>query len=476
PGDTFHLSTQALARLSTPIVPIMDNVKLDVHYFSVPCRLVWDNWQRFMGERKNPSDSVDFLVPTINSGETGFGFYSIADMMGIPPNVPNLEVNALPFRAYWLIYNEWFRDQNLMDAVDIDLSDASRVVRESDARFADGHSAMGHRCKRHDYFTSCLPWPQKGEGVELPLGVPEISYNRAMTLTDDVGFLSPMTAAVGGDLWTSEQMQHDVALRFADAGFDLSPSSALTINTLRQAFQMQKMLERDARGGSRYVEIIRSHFGVISPDARLQRPEYLGMSSFDINVNPVVQNSATNEVSPQGNLAAYGVGGGAQHGFSHSFVEHCYVIGIASVRQDQTYQYGVERLWNRRTRFDFYWPSLSHLGEQGVLNKEIYATGTAADEEVFGYQERYAEYRYKPNRVSGFMRSSSPQPLDVWHLAQKFDSAPALTSEFIVETSTTLDRCLAVQNEPQFIGDFHFNLKCVRPMPAYSVPGMIDHF
>ncbi|EHY3136939.1 hypothetical protein K4C27_003575 [Escherichia coli] len=518
PGDTFHLKTSVLARLSTPVVPFMDNLRLDIQYFSVPYRLVWDNWQKFNGEQKNPGDSTDYLIPQIKAPAGGFPVGSLADYFGVPTGVEGISVSALPFRAYNLIYNEWYRDENLINSAPLPLGDEEETGLAS--------FPLRKRAKRHDYFTSALPWPQKGEGVEIGLGVPPSysldfpQYANGMpfnfsqftiasghepsgnyesrklavrktgdSVPDYYMAMYPTNGPYSNDTIVNTFPYNGPSLAGTDvfAGFDPNnpPVSIkksggevvdnLTINSLRQAFQLQRLLERDARGGTRYIEIIRSHFGVISPDARVQRPEYLGSGSFDININPVLQNSATTDASPQGNLAAYGVSGGVNRGFSHSFVEHCFVIGLVSVRADLTYQQGIPRMFSRQTRFDFYWPALAHLGEQAILNKEIYAQGNDQDDAVFGYQERYAEYRYRPSQITGKLRSTDPQSLDVWHLAQRFDSLPALNQEFI-EENPPMKRVLAVQDEPQFIMDAFFDLKCVRPMPVYSVPGLIDHF
>lgn len=471
PGDTFNLKATLFGRLATPVVPFMDNMYLETFFFFVPNRLVWDNWQKFNGEQKNPGDSTDFLIPTLEAGTHQVG--SIADYFGIPTGVNLDKINALPFRAYNLIYNEWFRDENLQDSLEVPTGDGPDPINKYN---------LIRRGKRHDYFTSCLPWPQKGPGVELPLGT---TANLQGTLSFPNVLPSPTTGGtITFNLPGNTFKIADTATQFklapinmAESGVtvDLSSAAAVTINSLRQAFQLQRLYERDARGGTRYTEILRAHFGVISPDARLQRPEYLGGSSTRININPVEQNSATDTTSPQGNLAAYGVLGDKVNGFTKSFVEHGYIIGLVNVRADLTYQQGLNRMWSRQTRFDFYWPALAHLGEQAVLNKEIYAQGNAQDDEVFGYQERWAEYRYFPSQITGKFRSTYDQSLDVWHLAQEFGELPKLNAEFIVD-NPPVARVLAVQTEPQILLDCYFSLNCVRPMPIYSVPGFVDHF
>jgi len=480
PGDTFSVNMAGFARLATPLYPIMDNMRLETFFFAVPYRLVWDNWAKFCGERKAPNDSVDFLIPEVEL--TAVDNETIFDYMGLPTKITEAyKVSALPFRAYNLIWNEWFRDQNLQNPVTVNTGNGP----DTEATYA-----LKKRGKRHDYFTSCLPWLQKGDAIQLALGesAPVVGIGKKNTsygqtnqtvYQNDGIYAGTATYASATDPATDWLIQQNPDhTGYPGIYADLSTATASTVNELRQAIQVQRILERDARAGTRYTEIVQSHFGVISPDARLQRPEYLGGGSTPVNVTPIAK-TVSDANNFTGELGAFGTVGFNGHGFSKSFTEHCIVIGLLNVRADLTYQYGIERFWNRQTRFDFYWPTLAHLGEQAVLNKEIflndYMITSGEAENVFGYQERYACYRYKPSKITGKMRSNDDQSLDAWHLSQEFTNMPVLTDIFIQE-NPPVDRVIAVPTEPHFIFDSYISMKCVRPMPVYSVPGLIDHF
>lgn len=476
PGDTFKVKLTAFSRMATPIYPVMDNLFMDVFFFSVPNRLLWDNWVKFCGEQIDPDDSVDYTVPRLYAHSTSnpIAEGTLMDYMGVPTGVSNLwdQISSLPFRAYYRVWNEWFRDQNLQDSLPETTGDGP------DFTPIGGAYALQKRGKRHDYFTSALPWPQKGDSVDLPLGqyAPVVSDGNLPSMQTSTGLgqgslIKDANNSLGFAISNNPGYSY-----WANTGMqaDLSTATSATINQLRQAFQVQKLLERDARGGTRYVEIIKAHFGVTTPSAGW-RSEYLGGGTRMVNISPIAQTSSTDATSPQGNLAAMGTATLDGIGFTKSFTEHCTIIGLVNVRADLTYQQGLNRMWSRSTRYDYYWPALANIGEQAILNKEIYAQGNADDDNVFGYQERYAEYRYKPSIITGAFRSNAATPLDSWHLAQDFSSLPALNSAFI-EDNPPVSRVVAVPSEPEFLFDGYFDMNCVRPMPLYGVPGMVDHF
>lgn len=530
PGDTTRMSVNYFARLATPIKPIMDNIYLDWFFFFVPNRLVWEHWQSFCFEQEDPDDSTDYVIPTVTATGNSDNVYigSLWDYFGLPINTTNdiSGISALPFRAVYLIWNEWFRDENLQKSVKIQKGDTNEVLNSARASeqpswvfTSDTNVFPGLACpprgKRHDYFTSALPWTQKGPGVSIGLAGTASIVNKGSLPNYFLSSTDPQLAAVssyGGNASSSGgrriaygdnsitynrySSDYSVVGGFAGNGtsnvtltatpshsllgsesyVDLDSSSIFTINSLRTAFQMQKFYERLARGGSRYTEVLRSFFGVISPDARLQRPEFLGSFTKMVNVNPIAQTSATDNTSPQGNLSAYGVTAAKFHGFTKSFVEHGYIFGFVCARADLTYQQGINKMWLRSTVYDFYWPTFAHLGEQAIELREIYAQGTEADATVFGYQERYAEYRYKPSQITGKFRSSVVSgSLDKWHLSQFFNNAPTLNEEFIIE-NPPIERIIAVPSEPEFLLDVGFRYTTVRPMPMFGTPGLVDHF
>lgn len=491
PGDTMSVSLTTVLRMATPRYPLMDNVFADVHFFAVPYRLVWNHAVNFFGEKETPDDETEYLIPTTTSpASTGYAFESLQDYLEIPPGVPDLEHSSLFHRAYNRIWNEWYRDQNLQDPVVVDMDDTS----DDPADYV-----LLPRGKRHDYFTSCLPWPQKGDAVTIGIGAtapvtPDQAtwdvrnqFNTPTFQSSGGGAAGPLNVAGGGAVthaagfpgtlgWVSDGLDVDTSgLTFTA---DLSVATAVTINQLRLALQLQSILEMDARGGTRYTEVIRSQFKVTSSDARLQRAELLGGGTTPVQVRPVLSNTEISAISggtgnnPRvGSLGAYGIGVHKGIGFSKSFEEHSIVIGLLSIRADLNYQQGLPRMYSRSTRFDHYWPMLANLGEQSVLNRELYAQGTTEDDDVFGYQERWAEYRYKPSAICGKFRSTHATPLDAWHLAQEFDSLPALNSEFI-EENPPLSRVMTVPSESHWLMDAYFTFRHARPMPTHSVPGV----
>jgi hypothetical protein len=493
PGDTFNFNATMFARMATPIFPVMDNMYLDSFFFFVPNRLLWTNWVKFMGEQVNPGDSISFVVPQQVCPASGYAVGSLQDYMGLPTVGQVVAGNQVSHGAFWLraynlIWNEWFRDENLQNSVVVDKGDGPDAV---------ANYVLLRRGKRHDYFTSCLPWVQKGNvSVSLPMGGQGTVKTSATDLwtgaqnamrmirTDGVVPAANIVMTAGDSsvgIGTNAPGALQARVYPSNLYADLTTATGATINQLRQSFQIQKLLERDARGGTRYTEIVKAHFGVQSPDARLQRPEYLGGGSTPININPIAQTSATGitgGTTPAGALSAFGTVVSHRNGFTASFTEHGVIIGLVAVRADLTYQQGLHKMWSRSTRYDFYFPAFAMLGEQAVLNKEIYCDGSANDAAVFGYQERWAEYRYKPSQISGLFKSRSAGTIDGWHLSQNFAGLPTLNDTFIKDTPP-MSRVLAVgagANGQHFLFDGFFDNKVARPMPMYSVPGLIDHF
>ena len=506
PGDTHQIDVACVMRMATPIFPVMDNAYCDFYFFFVPDRLLWEHWKEFMGENKETAwtPKTEYSVPQVTAPKGGWAEGTLADYLGLPTKVEGISVSALPGRAYGLIYNEWFRNQNVTQPTLVEVTDATTTGKNDGSATNDSAITLAKPLKAakvFDYYTGALPEPQKGEPITLPLtgNAPIKSYlNKEMTipatsiksgseysnpwtwggneavLIQSEGGNGTMAGAVKGNN-DFASIGTEVTSPRAYIGADLGSVAATTINQLRQAFQIQKLLEKDARGGTRYREVLREHFGVISPDSRMQIPEYLGGYRLPINVSQVIQTSSSDDTSPLGNTAALSVTTMNKPMFTKSFTEHGLIMGLAVVRTDQTYQQGIERMWSRKGRYDYYWPVLANIGEQAILNKEIYAQGNAKDDEAFGYQEAWADYRYKPSKVTGLFRSNAQQSLDAWHYAQDYNALPTLSTAWMEQGEAEMKRTLAVQNQPDFIADFYFMNKTTRCMPVYSIPGLIDH-
>ena len=510
PGDTFSLDTNFIVRMQTPIKPVMDNAYIDIYFFFVPNRLTWDRWEEFMGENKDGSwdeDMTEYNIPGIAvTSKQPYTKGTVADHMGLPINAPlGTDINCLPFRGYTLIWNDWFRNQNLQAPLPTyHQNDNVHTLTKNDLNDPSYGGAMLKVNKFADYFTTALPEPQKGDPVLIGIGntAPVITSENANENLTTNGIL---WQKANGENWNGtgtnvlgikpindgNQFAQTVTSSSsantppkqtevipANLIADLTQATSVTINQLRQAFQIQKFLETDARSGTRYIEIIKGHFGVTSADARMQRPEYLGGERFPINMDQVLQTSESSSESPQGNTAAFSLTGAKESaGFTKSFTEHGYIIGVACVRTDHSYQQGVNRMWARKRKFDFYWREFAHLGEQEINEFEIY-NGENVTNTTFGYQERYGEYRYNQNIITGEMRSTYAQPLDVWHYGDYYEKQPNLSAEWGEETTANVDRTLAVQStvSDQFLAEFYFKIKATRPMPLYGVPGLIDHF
>lgn len=503
PGDTHQVDVACVMRMATPIFPVMDNAFCDFYFFFVPNRLIWEHWKEFMGENKETAwtPKTEYSVPQVTAPTGGWEEGTLADYLGLPTKVEGISVSALPGRAYGLIYNEWFRNQNVTQPTLVEVTDATTTGKNDGSATNDSAITLAKPLKAakvFDYYTGALPEPQKGEPITIPItGSAPIGLYNATTgdVTIDSKKIKEIFEEAGvtgtsgiypAEYWdpgTGPTANKGLAIgqlrgtgyAGVNLGADLSSVNATTINQLRQAFQIQKLLEKDARGGTRYREVLREHFGVISPDSRMQIPEYLGGYRLPINVSQVIQTSSTDSTSPLGNTAALSVTTMNKSMFTKSFTEHGFIMGLAVVRTDQTYQQGIERMWSRKGRYDYYWPVLANIGEQAILNKEIYAQGNAKDEEAFGYQEAWADYRYKPSKVTGLFRSNAQQSLDAWHYAQDYKALPTLSTTWMEQGEAEMKRTLAVQSQPDFIADFYFMNKTTRCMPVYSIPGLIDH-
>lgn len=502
PADTFKINLNALVRMATPLYPVMDNAYMDFYFFFIPSRLLWNHFENLMGQNDSTfwAEQTEYTTPVTTAPEGGWNVGTLADYFGIPTGVSGLKVNSLPFRAYCKVWNEWFRDENLQQPVTQSMDDTTTTGVNTGTKLTDAEAGgMPLKvCKYKDYFTSCLPSPQKSaEPVTIPmLGKAPVvwgitseelkNYGILIDSDDSNYYYGPTTGNNGQAIHVRREpagKKNKVLYGHTSRGgitalspmeADLSNVTGATINELRQAIAVQHIFERDARTGTRYKEILKGAWGVTSPDARLDRSEYIGGHRMPINVNQVIQTSSTDSTSPQGNTGAYSMTTLSRNMCTYSATEHGFVLGLAAIRVDHSYQQGLSRLWTRSTRFSYYDPMLANLGEQAVLNQEIYAQGKANDEEVFGYQEAWADYRYRTNMVTSEMRSTYAQTLDAWHYADKYDTLPTLSSSWIKEGTENIDRTLAVQssNSHQFICNFYYSQAWTRPMPIYSIPGI----
>lgn len=501
PGDTVKMRMSEVVRMATPIAPVLDNANMDTYFFFVPYRLIWDHFKSFMGENETAPwiQSVAYEIPQIKAPATvGWHKGSLADYFGYPTEVPDYEASALPFRAYSLIYNEWFRDENLKNPLYISKGDTTIVGTDKTDLGASYDPVVDTQkgaapikaAKYFDYFTACLPGAQKGPAINVPLGTEApIMLKPSVEGTLTSGMDGKPIRAIAGSGATLSLKVNEVGGATLGSGnqgamlADLSNAVGATINQLRQAFQIQKFYERQALGGTRYIEMVKSHFEVTNPDFRMQRPEYLGGERIPINMNQVIQSSET-DTTPMGTTGAFSVTSNVNEDlFTHSFTEHGILIGLAVVRTVHTYQQGLNRMYSKKKFTDFYFPEFANLGNQAVLNKEIYcqapsvvdSDGNVINEQAFGYQEAWATERYFPDIVTGEFRSNYATSLDVWHYADDYNALPSLGSDWIDETDQNVARTLAVQSQDQFIGDFYFGCVYTRPMPLWSVPGLIDH-
>lgn len=480
PGDTCKMKMSTLMRMTTPIDPVMDNMWADIYFFFVPRRLVWEHWKEFMGENNTDAwtQKTEYTIPQTEAPDEGWAKGTIANYIGARMNTSNISIDSCYIRSYVKVYNDWFRNENVSEPAAMSMGDSTTSGSNGDSYVTD--LEKGGMCakavKYADYFTRALPEPQKGDPVYLPLGqnAPVILDNENGTYNGDTARFSQQSAN-NASLYAWDEETQTSTLITDDTGYnlmaDLRGTLGGTIGELREAYAIQKLLETNARSGSRYIELIRAHFGITSPDARQQRSEYLGGKRIPVNMTEIVQQSESG-TTPMGDTAGKSLTIDTDDMFTYSSTEHGIILGLMVLRTEHTYQQGIDRILSRKNRYDFYWPALSNISEQPIYEKEIFAQGTADDDDVFGYQEPWAEYRYANNRITGELNSDYTTPLDSWHYGDDYSQAPTLSDEWIKETDVNVARTLAVENQDQFICDFYFDQTWVRPMPVYSVPGL----